>query len=395
MKLSMSLLLSVVISLASQLSLPSTAQDISGFKMPPADSLPVARNAKWDLPIEEALDTTGGGKGKRRFDVSIDLSDTDNCLGAQVERLTDRAWARDEEAQALDKAVAHFRTRTQRVVAQSKDTADYIIPFRGFGPSSEAGDVILGEKLKLKSRGAAEYARQKHADELNLAVVSHVLQIAMGIGISDPAKRSAVVESGRWGLEQLVGAAEAAATYDTIKGWAREVDVPAAVFQQPAWDVTEKQKKLQTILEASLSTDPVLQQITQGLHKYNQHSRLARASAHVVQMTLGAAALTPNFIGPAAKAALVAYVTATGGPEQSKLLKELYLDKRFESRWRVLNEQAHLALENYQVGVLTHNAPLVAASQAVVEQMSGRAVIKQVFGTNFSREPIAATSQSL
>ena len=71
---------------------------------------------------------------------------------------------------------------------------------------------------------------------------------------------------------------------------------------------------------------------------------------------------------------------ATGGPEQAKLLKELYLDKRFESRWKVLNEEAHLAVENYQVAILTHNPVLLAYSESVVSQMTSSETVNQVFG---------------
>jgi hypothetical protein len=72
---------------------------------------------------------------------------------------------------------------------------------------------------------------------------------------------------------------------------------------------------------------------------------------------------------------------ATGGPEQCKLLKELYLDKRFESRWKVLNEEAHLAVDNYQVAVLTRNPVLLACAESVVCQMSSPDTVTRVFGT--------------
>jgi hypothetical protein len=96
---------------------------------------------------------------------------------------------------------------------------------------------------------------------------------------------------------------------------------------------------------------------------------------------LGAASMTPTFVGPAAKTALVAFVMATGGPEQCKLLKELYLDKRLESRWKVLNEEAHMAVENYQLAVLTKNPTLLCYSESIVGQMVGGHHVNEVFGT--------------
>src|SRR5690606_13528977 len=104
------------------------------------------------------------------------------------------------------------------------------------------------------------------------------------------------------------------------------------------------------------------------LHKYNKRSKAMMVTSSVVQTLLGAASLTPTFIGPAAKTALVTFIMATGGPEQAKLMKELYLDKRLESRWKVLNEETHLALDNYQLAILTRNPVLLGCSESVVGQ---------------------------
>jgi hypothetical protein len=256
------------------------------------------------------------------------------------------------------------------------------VPFRGFGPSSEAGDVILGEKMKLKSRASAELARQKNIDELHLKVVSNMMQIAMGLGDSDRVRGQSTAESGLKALADIVGPNEAEKTMQMLGAWSKELNIPESVYAQGTWDVAGKQKKLSAILSDSLESDPVVHEITKRLHKYNHRSGFARASGHVVETTLGAAALTPNFVGPAAKAALVAFVMATGGPEQCKLLKELYLDKRFESRWKVLNEEAHLAVENYQVAILTRNPVLLACSESVVTQMSTSETAGKAFGTS-------------
>jgi hypothetical protein len=376
--------------------LAALAQDDSavGFKLPPAESLTIDQtSADWSLPMEGVLGTASGDvstaiaskKPARRFDASINMSDDESSLGEHVENLLDRAWGRDDNAKHLDKTVSHYRTTTQRAIAQTKDTADYIIPFRGFGPSSEAGDIILGEKVKLKSRGSAEYARQKHADEMHLRIASDVMQIAMGLGTTDGAKSKEMVTSGSQSLEELVGPEETQRTLGLLNAWVRDVDVPASLYEQPVWDVASKQAKVKTIVAEAIKNDPVINEIVKRVHKYNQHSKFARASSHVIQATLGAASLTPDFVGPAAKAALVAYVTATGGPEQCKLLKELYLDKRFDSRWKTLNEQAHLAVENYEVALLTRNKSLLVCSESLVEQMSGRDTVRAVFGVSLTR----------
>ncbi|HEY9868156.1 MAG TPA: hypothetical protein V6D08_03030 [Candidatus Obscuribacterales bacterium] len=332
-------------------------------------------------PIPEKL--TGG----------ISLSDEDK-FSQRLDQLLDAALDRNEQSKVLDKAVAHYRTTTQKVIAETKDAADYLVPYRGFGPSSEAGDIILGEKLKIKSRASAEYARQKLIDETHLKVVTNMMQLAMGMGMSDRTRGDGIVVSALGALKELAGEEEAQKTFQMLSSWSKDLSVPESVYKQDVWDVHQKQDKLKYVMETSLDNDPVIHEITKRIHKYNHRSKFARVSAHVVQTTLGVASLTPSFIGPAAKLALLSFVMATGGPESCKLLKELYLDKRFESRWKVINEEAHMALENYQIALLTRNPVLLACTESLVGQMTGPEHIHPVFGTRLlTYEPECSPSQ--
>lgn len=340
----------------------------------------------WSLPLEGLLGTAGSGiinsdpKRPKRFDASINVCDDHDRMTGRIDELMDAALARDSQTSKLDKAVQHYRTKRAAAVAESKDTMDYLIPYRGFGPSSEAGDIILGEQIKLKSRAAAEYAKQKHIDELHYKIVSTVMQVAMGVGMEDSVKGKAAAASGLAALKELVGEDQAQQTHEMLRSWAAEVHVPDSVYQQGAWEVSIKEAKMQTLLAGAVESDPVVKEVTNRLHKYNHRSKFARASGHIIQTTLGAASLTPDFVGPAAKTALVAFVMSTGGPEQCKLLKELYLDKRFESRVKALSEQAHLALDNYQVAILTHNPVLLASAESLVDEIAGENTVSSVFG---------------
>jgi hypothetical protein len=328
-----------------------------------------------------------------KLEAGISVADVHDAVATRVDELLDVALDRDDKAAVLEKAVAHYRTTTQKVIAETKDATDYLIPYRGFGPSSEAGDIILDEKVKLKSRASAEYARQKHIDETHIKLVGGMMQLAMGLGTKNKAESERIIDSGMNSLRVLVGDEEATKTKDMLLTWANGVNVPDHVYTQPVWDVTLRQDKLKSMIETSMDSDPIVKEIVRRLHKYNQHSTFMKVTAHVVQATLGAASLTPSFIGPAAKTALLAFVMATGGPEQCKLLKELYLDKRFESRWKVINEEAHMALENYQIGVLTKNPVLMACSESLVQQMVGEETVPSVLGTSIlPHDPIAATT---
>lgn len=311
---------------------------------------------------------------------SVDYSDPYESVTYHIDELLEEALVRDPRSEALEKAVDHYRKPIQRVIAEGKDATNYVIPYRGFGPSKEAGNLILDEDVKIKSKAAAEYARQKQVDEMHLKVVSSMMQIAMGLGMDDQIRGEEITESGVSSLGDLVGRESAERTKLKLTALVASMNIPDEVYDQQMWDVHQKQDKQREILELSLEDDPVLHQIKKHLHKYNKRSKAMMVTSSVVQTLLGAASLTPTFIGPAAKTALVTFIMATGGPEQAKLMKELYLDKRLESRWKVLNEETHLALDNYQLAILTRNPVLLGCSESVVGQMIGGHNIEKVFG---------------
>lgn len=381
---------------------PLAAFADNGFHLPPAEPLPGVADpnkAVWSLPITGRLDGSvemnveqePESKQTKSFDASVSALDAENAVSSRIDSLLESALARDPQSRVFTNAVAHYRTKTQRVIAETKDTVDYLIPYRGFGPSSEAGDIILGEQVKLKSRASAEYARQRHIDETHVKVVASMMQLAMGLGTSDKDKSAAIVAQGYSSMKDLVGQEETDRTMEMLNTWMKEVQVPDSVYNQGVWDVAKRQDQLKTVITTALEQDAVLHEITKRIHKYNQRSKFARASAHIVETSLGVAALTPTFVGPAAKAALTGFVMATGGPESCKLLKELYLDKRFESRWKVLNEEAHLALENYHIGILTKNPVLIATSESLIDQMAGDEIVRKVLGTTvLPKQAVAA-----
>ena len=77
------------------------------------------------------------------------------------------------------------------------------------------------------------------------------------------------------------------------------------------------------------------------------------------------------------------------------MMKELYLGERLDSRSNVLNSEIQLAMENYQIGKLTHNAVLMAAAEAIIQQMAGPEVLPEVFGrsTETSSNILPAVNQ--
>jgi hypothetical protein len=258
----------------------------------------------------------------------------------------------------------------RRMLGKARDMAQYCTSYKGFESSSEAADVILAEKVTLKSKAALEYVKQKDFDSLHADVTACVLQIAMGIGTEDAERRSQLVNDGVQTLKGLVGDEQATnclhcvtASLDKAKSEAK--------FDGRSWDVLEMQRKSAQILKHEIEGDDVVKEIVAHLHKYNRHSNLSRVSAKVINLTLSVAELTPNFISPAAQVAEIIYIALTGGPEEAKLLKEVYLDRRLEERVRRVSQEANLALTNYNLAKVTKNPVLLNCSESIVRAMVG------------------------
>ena len=332
---------------------------------------------------EDSAATTGGGflssHGRPVLKGHVSIGEQTTVVGRRIDELLDAALERDPQSAALDKAVEHYRSKCARASAMVRDDADLLFSYRGFGPSSEAGDIITGEKLKVKSRASAEYVRQKHIDNLHTRIVSGILQIAMGLGMSDKAQARKTVDSGRDDLMSLVGSHKAAETTRLLSSWSNRIRVPDGVFRQRVWDVSRRNQMSDTVIKTALARDPVVVEILNHLHKYNHLPKLMRASGSVFLPLFGVMSRTPA-LHNAGTPALVAFVTATGGPEQAKIMKELYLDRRFVSRVQVINEETHMALDNYQLAVVTHNPTLLACSESVIQNLAGSEVIRPLFG---------------
>lgn len=85
-------------------------------------------------------------------------------------------------------AVEKYQTPTHQTWSKLKDASNSVVPWRGFGLSSKAGDIVLDENLKLKSLESAKYLRQVEIDSKRLNLIESVLSVAYYIGNLDTAK---------------------------------------------------------------------------------------------------------------------------------------------------------------------------------------------------------------
>lgn len=206
----------------------------------------------------------------------------------------------------------------------------------------------------------------------------------MGLGTVDQSRSHQLVSDGTASLSKLVGEADAEKAIDELRRCSESLQVPDSLYLQAPWGVQEQQERTNAVLQAAIDNDQVMSQIKKIVHKYNHHSKLYRVSSRVMNVSLSIAGLSPTLVGPAAQVALLAYIMATGGPEEDKLMSELYLDKRLESRFGVLKDKTELALNKYEIAQLTKNPMLLVTSQALIKQMTCDDLISRVFSKDFA-----------
>lgn len=285
--------------------------------------------------------------------------------------LVNQAMQRDKAIQELDKKDQQMHGLVQKTIRGAKMTAHFMVEYRGFEMSSEGADIILDEKLRLKSASATDYAQQKKGDEIHAKVFSSLLQIGQGLGCTDPEIREKTIASGQSSLAELVGPEAAKEALDKLEAWSSQLNVPKSVFRKQPWSMMELQQKSDVLLKESAQMDPVMGMVRRALHKYNGHSKLALGAAKVINLGLNVAMFSPTLASPAAQILQFVYQMATGGPEDSKLLTELYLDKRLESRWRRLNQESNQAVNAYNNAIMTSNPVLLGLSESMITALGG------------------------
>lgn len=320
----------------------------------------------------------GESKSRLQGEVSVDISP--DPITKCINDLTDLSLSNDPNMLKINKYVERFKGFKHSVVHRTKDALNYVFLYKGVSQSSEASDIILDEKQKLKGRSSAEYLKQKLINKTDLEITKAILELSMGIGNSDESAGAEQIKTASDRLTAMVGADKTNETVEFLKKLVAQNPVSDEIWQQKPWSISQKSDREKYLAESTLAQDPVSQQIIGYLHKYNNVSALNRGAQKLVRTTLSLASLSPTLVAPAAQAAIFAWVMASGGSEEDKLLKEVYLGKSLECRDKAIVERANLALESYQLSLITKNPALLQCSRSLVKRMSGDAGLNSILG---------------
>ena len=307
------------------------------------------------------------------WDGPIDVSEIINYL-------VDKNFATSPQAKKLDQQVQRLQKLPAKTMAVTKDTLQHALSYQGFDPSVRASKLILDKKYDVRNNAWAEYERQKYVDQIHLQVVTSMMQIAEGLGLPDPARGNQLVSLGKDALETVVGPDEATQSVKGLKTWLNSMKVPEGSFAQIPWSTIDRNKKLEDVVRTAIKKDPVVTEVTKKLEHYSNPGKVKAASAHVIETTLnGIALLSPGFAIPlGAVAAESGFQQTTGGTEENKLERELLLDKRIQSRLKVVSQEAALALDNYRFALVTKNPSLLVFAQEMLGNMTGSTAPKIV-----------------
>lgn len=328
---------------------------------------------------DKSPESAGSNAAKAQLKGLISAYDGPNPK-AQIAELLKKSLENDQQRQAILKKDKQLKGTGTKAFSAVKSVVHYATEYRGFEMSSEGADIILDEKLKLKSTAAVDYAQQKQIDDMHLKITSSMVQMAQGLGLQNPDEQQRAIDSGLNQLKELVGEQEAQNALKQLKAWSAQITVPESVFKQPSWTMMDVQHKTEQVLRDSAQADPVVALVRRALHKYNGHSKFALASAKVINTTLAIAMFSPTVVSPAAQICQFLYQMATGGPEDSKLLTELYLDKRLESRFNRLKQESSQVVNAYNTAILTHNSVLLSYSESVISSMATEETGAKVIG---------------
>jgi hypothetical protein len=259
---------------------------------------------------------------------------------------------------------------------------------RGFGFSKEGADAILDEKIDAKNESAREYLMRRELDGKELVLSSAILKLVDGRRPNCPKAATRKIAA-RQVIDAILPEEEAIDIYCRLFDLQSGPVLPLAGAQ--SWDLDDRDLKQSQIFETAVDHDPVIKDLKERLHKYNSRSKLLQASAKVVYSTLGLASFTPTLVAPIAETSLLTFMYATGGPEQDKLLKEVYLGKCLESRYRLILQKTSLITDSYNRAVLTQNSTLMQCTKELLHSMTDEACTEAVLA-GLPAQPVAAAS---
>ena len=309
---------------------------------------------------------------KKALKGEVSLWDEPQIIGETIEHLVDISYSQSAKSKLLDAEVNNLSSKHEKTKALTKDSLNYMVGYKGCGPSVDMGKLLLGKDPKTKDLYIASLRRQQFIDQTHENIVASLMQISEAMGINDESRQNKLINDGLTKLKALVGESEALNTLKKLNDYYSNLEIDKSVFTETPWDSGARQDKLKAILTGAVASDPIVKQVKQQFEHYANPGLFKRGANSTIQTSLNVASFfAPGYVIPGIlQAVLTGFVASTGGSEQQKIQTEFLLDKRIQSRVMALNNEASLSLDNYRYAQVTHNACLLTFSRSVISYLS-------------------------
>lgn len=296
--------------------------------------------------------------------------------------------------QRLDTQLLVFNSRfgsrdnsSHTISDRAKIMTGMIMGFQGFDPSKEGADIALDEgSLKNKDMSRA-YFRQERIDQVHKQVVASIMDLAIGVSSPSGTQGREIIASALATLQGIIGMEETEHILCAFQKLQKELDNSSIVVPQHTWTMHSRDRLLNQMTQAMINNDPVIAEVTTQLRKYNSRSRFSQNTAKVITTTLGIAGFVPTMLAPIAGVSNFVFTSATGGPEQEKLLRELYLSKCLAHRLALIQDDANKIMDAFFMGQAPNSQLLLICGRSLLENLCGRQdqIASQIFGVNASK----------
>jgi len=322
----------------------------------------------------------------------IEFEHSDNPIQQAVYETATLAMTRDPAVVAVDEQLFKMQNlgKLQNTKEISRNFVHFLVNYRGVGPSSAGANALMEKEINTSSKLSTELKWEKAIDEKYVDIVNACAEAADGLDREALGEGSASVTEATNTLTDLVGKDEADKLIAKFRKLRAEIPDTIKAQSTKSFGISTERSQINALQEAVLKQDPILAEVAEKLSKY-QVKKGTEVVSGVVQGALGVAGLAPSFVGPAAQILKTALILSTGGSEENKLYKEVFLFKRLEVRSRTINHLATSSIRNYNIGTLTNRPFLAAYSKALMEQMADQATIAKIIsgetGTKLSSKP--------
>jgi len=322
----------------------------------------------------------------------LEFEHSDNPIQQAVYDTATLAMTRDPAVVAVDDQLFKMQSlgKLQNTKEISRNFVHYLVNYRGVGPSSASANALMEKEINTSSKLSTELKWEKAIDEKYVDIVNACAEAADALDKEALGEGSASVTEATNTLTDLVGKEEADKLIAKFRKLRAEVPDTIKAQSTKSFGISTERSQINALQEAVLKQDPILAEVAEKLSKY-QVKKGTEVVSGVVQGALGVAGLAPSFVGPAAQIVKTAFILSTGGSEENKLYKEVFLFKRLEIRSRTINHLATSSIRNYNIGTLTNRPFLAAYSKALMEQMTDQGTVAKIIsgdtGTKLSSKP--------